>query len=132
MIRVIEWRGESWVIYPEFHRGNLALRKISPQQLGTRIQVPNQGRVIDFASLATAAGPLLATREYDERQKKVTCRSYEIHGEAWRAIDDWHEPTDQQFVYVLALEGEKPVIYYATTTMPLQFVRRELSSQPRP
>ena len=132
MIRVIEWRGESWVMYPEFRRGNLVLRKIENQQLGARIPAANQGRVIDFESLATAAGPLLATREYDERQKKISCRAYEIHGDAWRATEDWHEPTDQQFVYLLVLESAKPVIYHATTTMPFEFERHELSSQSRP
>jgi hypothetical protein len=86
--------------------------------------------VIDYEPLATDDELLLATREYDERQKKVICRSYEIHGDAWRATADWHEPTDEDagIVYAMAAESKKPTVYFATTTMPLHFGSHDFSS----
>lgn len=132
MVRVIEWRGESWAIYPEFRRGNLVLRKIENQQLGTGIPVPKRGRVIDFEPLMATAWPLLATREYDEQQKKIACCSYEFHSGAWRTAKDWHEPTNQEFVYLPIVENGKSVVYFATTTMPLKFVRQEFPSHSSP
>ena len=123
IVRVVELRGERWVIYPEFKRGNLVLRKIGSGQLETKIDVPSKGRTIQYETVTAAKKLFLASCEVNAQDKNAVYRLYALEGSHWKVLEDWHRPTDRKLVFVLALDDGKPVVYSVATTMPLQFER---------